>query len=305
MSKSMPESDEPCRYDTPTQASVAERIRRNFDNLTPSERKAAHALQANYPIAGLESLATFAQRAGVSHPSILRFVAKLGYSGYPDFQAALRTELEARLKSPLAKHAKTADGQTDNKNLLVRHAEVACDNIRQSIAALPLGEFEGALALLASPRNQIYLLGGRFTNSVASHVYMHLRVLRPNVEHIMGPPVSWPEYLLNMDKHAVVLVYDIRRYQPEVIRFAEQAAKRGSRIILITDSWLSPIVAHATHVLSARIEAPSNWDSLVAISTLSEALITGVGERSWARSKQRIHDLEQLRDLFEDTTDNN
>lgn len=299
MQKSTPESTDLCEYKTPAQASVAEIIRHKFNGLTPSERKAALSLQTNYPIAGLESLAGFSQRAGVSHPSILRFVAKLGYSGYPEFQAALRSELEERLKSPLAKNDRSVANTYNGKDRLIRHAEVACDNIRQSIAALPLSEFEGAVTLMCDPRNRIYLLGGRFTDSLARHVYMHLRVLRPHVEHIMGPPVSWPEYLLNMDERTVLLVYDIRRYQSEVIQFASEAAKRSVRIVLVTDTWLSPIVGQATHVLSARIEAPSNWDSLVAISTLSEALIAGVGERDWSRSKQRIHDLEQLRDLFE------
>ena len=57
---------------------VAEQIHRELGRLTPSERKPARLLLGNYPVVGLEPLASFAQRAGVSHPSILRFIAKLG-----------------------------------------------------------------------------------------------------------------------------------------------------------------------------------------------------------------------------------
>src|SRR5699024_185266 len=147
---------------------------------------------------------------GVSHPSILRFIAKLGYSGYAEFQAALRYELEARLKSPLAKQAAVA-GQ-HGMDLLARHAQAACLNIRQSIAAVPRTEFDGALELLCDTRNRVYVLGGRFTDSLATYVYMHLRVLRPHVEHVTGPPLSWSEYLVDMNRRTVVLVFDIRRY---------------------------------------------------------------------------------------------
>lgn len=299
--KSDPDSAESCSDDS-SRISVAEQIRRTFSRLTAAERKPARLLQANYPIAGLEPLAGFAQRAGVSHPSILRFIRKLGYSGYPEFQAVLRCELEARLKSPLAKRQMHKGDASDSDDLLARHAEAACDNIRQSVASLPRSEFEGALTLLGDSRNTVYLLGGRFTDSLANYIYMHLRVLRPNVAHVTGPPVSWPEYLLDMDQRAVLLVFDIRRYQQDVIRFANEAAERGASIILMTDSWLSPIMARAAYVLSARIEAPSSWDSIVAMGTLAEALIAGLNERNWSRLEPRIRELEHLRSHFENAS---
>lgn len=282
----------------PDPTSVAERIHRHLDRLTPTERKPAQLLLANYPVVGLEPLAHFARRAKVSHPSILRLIAKLGYSGYADFQAALRSELEARLKSPLAKRHEDAN-RTTGDDFLARYAEAACNNIRQSMASLPRKEFEAALTLLGDRRNTLYLVGGRFTDAVATYAYMHLRVLRPRVHHVSGPPVSWCEYALDMDQRSVLLVFDIRRYQDDVVRFAHEAAQRGARIILITDNWLSPIASHAQHVLAARIEVPSSWDSVVAIAVLAEALIASLNNRDWARLRGRIRALEQMRARFE------
>lgn len=279
--------------------SAAELIHRYLDRLTPTERKPARLLLANYPVVGLEPLATFARRAEVSHPTILRFIAKLGYDGYADFQAELRSELEARLKSPLAKRHDNASGSADTDDFLAEYAEAAAENIRQSVASMPRSEFEGALGLLGDTKNTLYLLGGRFTDAVAGYVYMHLRVLRPRVHHVSGPPVSWSEYVLDMDRHAVVVVFDIRRYQDDLIRFADEAAGRGARIILVTDNWLSPIAAHAEYVLAARIEVPSNWDSVVAMTTLMETLIAALNNRQWRRLKGRIHELERMRSHFE------
>lgn len=279
--------------------SVAELIHRRLDRLTPTERKPARLLLANYPVVGLEPLATFARRAAVSHPSILRFIAKLGYDGYAEFQAELRSELEARLKSPLAKRHEDGGASGDSEDLLARYAEAAAGNIRQSVASMPRSEFDGALELLGEAKNTLYLLGGRFTDAVAGYMYMHLRVMRPRVYHVSGPPVSWSEYVLDMDRRSVLVVFDIRRYQGDLIRFADEAAERGARIILVTDNWLSPIAAHAEYVLSARIEVPSNWDSVVAMMTLVEALIAALNDRHWPRLEGRIRELERLRVHFE------
>src|SRR5690242_6277249 len=88
---------------TPEPRSLAERIRRDMESFTPSEKRAAHVLLSHYPFAGLGTVAEFAGRAGISGPSALRFVTRLGFTGFPDFQKHLREELEAQLLSPLGK----------------------------------------------------------------------------------------------------------------------------------------------------------------------------------------------------------
>lgn len=285
--------------DAPDNTSVAERIHREIGRLTPTERKPARLLLANYPVVGLEPLASFARRAEVSHPTVLRFTAKLGFGGYAEFQAMLRTELEARLQSPLTKsHADGAE-EPGSDDFLQRFSAAVGDNIRRSIAALPRDTFEGVLDALGERHSTLYLLGGRFTDPVALYAYMHLRVLRSRVYHVSGPPVSWSEYVLDMDRRSVVVVFDVRRYQKDVIRFAEEAAERGARIILITDQWLSPIASVAEHVLPARIEVPSSWDSAATVIMLVEALIAALNNREWGRLQGRIEELERLRSDFE------
>ena len=43
---------------------------------------------------------------------------KLGFPGYPDFQTQLRAEVEARLESPLSKHARWTDGVLEKNELI-------------------------------------------------------------------------------------------------------------------------------------------------------------------------------------------
>lgn len=80
---------------------VAERVRRVQGSLSPAELKIARALMAHYPAAGLESTSGLAGRAGASPPTVVRFVARLGFEGYRQFQQSLRDEVQARRASPL------------------------------------------------------------------------------------------------------------------------------------------------------------------------------------------------------------
>src|SRR5947208_14729958 len=83
-----------------TNKGVGEVVRLRLDSLSPAERRLARVLLASYPIAGLESVARFAKRAGVSPPTVTRFITKLGFHGYPEFQESLRHEIQPRLSSP-------------------------------------------------------------------------------------------------------------------------------------------------------------------------------------------------------------
>ena len=274
---------------------VAEELRHRYQELTPTERKPAQALLASYPFAGLETVAKFAERADVSGPTILRLVGKLGFSGYAEFQQQLRDELQAQLQSPLTRHPdRFGDAEANRDGFLGRFGEAVADNIRQTIGSVHQSEFDAVVGLLSDARRPVHAIGGRFTGAIAEYLYQHLHTLRPNVRLIAGPDSGWRNHLLDTGRRHVLLVFDIRRYQPAVIRFAEESARRGATVVLFTDQWLSPISGVAKHFLTARIAVPSSWDSSAGLFVLAEAIIARVSERLWATASQRVEGLDRL-----------
>ncbi|GGB53287.1 RpiR family transcriptional regulator [Roseibium aquae] len=269
---------------------LKEAVLDRMEDFTVTERKAAHALLSNYPILGLGTVAQFADAAGVSSPTILRFVARLGFPGFSDFQTRLRQELETQLRSPLDRSSHLPN-QTAGDPLVERIVE----NVRETFAGLPKGELDSLVRLLADERRVIHLIGGRFTDALARYMAAHLRIVRPNVNHVAGQEGNWLDQLIGMGSKDVVIIFDIRRYQSELIEFARSAAAQGATIVLVTDTWMSPIVKVADHVLPARIAVPSPWDSATALLALSEVLIAGVTQHNPDRSHARMKALEGLR----------
>src|SRR5215471_8639851 len=58
--------------------------------LSPAQRRIAHYLLENLPEVAFLSSMELAERVGVSQPSVTRFAAALGFSGYPELRTALR-----------------------------------------------------------------------------------------------------------------------------------------------------------------------------------------------------------------------
>ena len=97
-----------------------------------------------------------------------------------------------------------------------------------------------------------------------------------------------------MDAGAVLIVFDIRRYEKELEKLAHLALKQGANIVLFTDAWGSPIEKYAQYCFRATVEVPSSWDSTLAINFLIEALVAEVQSRSSDQSAERIASLEQM-----------
>jgi len=274
-------------------SSISELIAERIDAMSASERKAAQTLIANYPLIGLRTVAEFSTQAGVSSPTILRFVSRLGFQSYPEFQGALQDELAAQLQSPWNRASAiqmTKDGP------IFPLMEAAIDNIRETFQHLTIQQIEDVAEAISRTRARIYLLGGRFTDPIARYMAAHLKITRPGVTHLAGQESHWRDQLIDMGKKDVLVIFDIRRYQDSLIRFAEKAQARGVEVVLITDQWLSPIARFARHVIAGRTAVPSPWDSSATLFLVAETLIAAVTRKLETSSADRIRDMEKLRD---------
>lgn len=276
---------------------VSDVIHNHYESLTRAEKQLAESLLANYPVSGLGSITTIAENAGVSTPTVVRMVQKLGFKGYPEFQARLHQELEATISGPIAKHDRWASN-APGLHILNRFADAITSNLRDTLSDMDTASFDNAAALLADRKRSLYFVGGRITGSIAEYFFTHMQVIRPKTTLMSSNSSSWPQYMLNMSAGDVLVIFDIRRYEHDMATLAEVAHANGVSILLFTDQWTSPVAKHARHTFRVRIEAPSAWDSSVVTLFVVEALIEAVQSRSWDETRERMNALEGL---FEQT----
>jgi len=270
---------------------VGEVVRQRLDMLSPAERRLARVLLASYPIAGLESVARFAERAAVSPPTVTRFITKLGFRGYPEFQESLRREVQSRLSSPLARYR-----DEPKRNSAINHAlEVASHNLKATVDLLSERDVKEAVSLLADVRRRVMVLGGRVSAPLARYLAGQLHLLRPGVGLVDAERTTPAQQLIDMRKTDVLVVFDYRRYQPDTIECARVAGARGCDVVLFTDQWLSPASAYARQVLVTSVETVGPFDSLVGATAVVEALIAAVLRELGPRAEARMQSLERLR----------
>jgi DNA-binding MurR/RpiR family transcriptional regulator len=184
---------------------------------------------------------------------------------------------------------------SSSRPLIDPFAEASVANLQGTFRNLPEDEFSAIVEMMCDRRRSVHLIGGRFTDALARYLASHLSLVRPDVRHVPSGIGVWRDRLLDIRRRDVLIVFDIRRYQEDVVAFAQDAAGRGAEIVLVTDQWISPLSRQAKHVLACRVAAPSRWDSSVVLLAVVEALTAAATKRLGAFARKRTEELESLR----------
>lgn len=263
-------------------------------DLTPSERKVVRALLDQYPRNGLGPMARLAEHAGVSDPTIVRLVKKLGFGGYADFQEALLSDMDHRLRSP-----RTLLQPRSQQNKNDAWAHYLADSHRLLVDTQALAQPEDVRILvewLLDSRHQIYCFGGRFSILLANYLLNHLRLLRPGC-FALEDNALLPDRLYDLQRQDVVLVFDYRRYQTQALRVATAAKNNNARVVLFTDVYASPLREMADLIISAPVESASPFDTMVPALAQVEALIACLTLRV-PDPADRLEGIDALRNDF-------
>ncbi|UNK39971.1 MurR/RpiR family transcriptional regulator (plasmid) [Shinella sp. H4-D48] len=270
---------------------VSQRIRVLRDRLPPAELAVANSISDNYPMGGLMPVVQLAANAGTSPPTVVRFVRKLGFEGYPEFQEALRQEAQNRLFSPVGSYPDNRDFSGE-LSAVGQAQHVYLESIRNTFASLSDAEIANAVRLLCAPEHDIVVIGGRFSQVLAQQLYRYLSILRSEVR------LSVPDIhsLVDLRPSTVAVVFDFRRYQQTTINWGIEAINKGTKIILVTDQYLSPLASKATALLTASNKGPEPFDSMTAAFALTELLISETARMLGEPARNRLSEFVQRQD---------
>lgn len=262
----------------------------SMDSLSNSERRVARALLAAYPAAGLTTVADLAAAAGVSPPTVVRFAARLGYTGFPQFQKALVHEVNEGMGSPLKQYE--ARDRAADEGILDHARQTFQSALNASFDGLPEWEFERLVRFVSDESRDVRVVGGRFSRLLAEYLTHHLQLLRARVQVVPREELSRQTTIADAGASTILIAYDYRRYDDATARFAEGMKAAGATVVLLTDNWLSPVAKVSDVVLPCRVDAPSPFDSLVPAMAVTEAVVAAVTETLGDRGKARLEQVE-------------
>ena len=164
-------------------------IDRHLSDFSASDTRVARSILEKYPVSALGGIEDIARQSGVSASTVTRFVKRLGFRRFADFQRAIRLEVQDNEVSPLAlfrKHQSKPARSSNPDRLLIGHMS---ESLKKLLNASTQRALDKAANLLRDAPARIYLLGGRWSSAAAQYAAFQLTSLRGEI-HVLAPQAS-------------------------------------------------------------------------------------------------------------------
>jgi DNA-binding MurR/RpiR family transcriptional regulator len=246
---------------------------RDLGRLTPSEVRIAEHMEQVYPMVALETVTTICEYANVGRATVVRFVQKLGYESYSQFQRDLHSEILQRLQGPQGKLNERRPNQLGaDGDLFRRHCDQTIRNINEAACRNDYRLIKKAARLLARCKGDIYVMGHRTSFALAAFFHYQLDYLRDGVRLCSNFWGNLSNSVSRIKPEDLLFLFFNSRYSRLSETVAHWFAAHGCGIILLTDREANPLSKVATLQLVAPSQGIGFFDSRVATFVVFETL---------------------------------
>jgi RpiR family transcriptional regulator, carbohydrate utilization regulator len=274
---------------------LIDRIRQRLEELNRSERKVADVILADPATATGMSIATLAQAASVSEPTVNRFCRSFEAKGYPDFKIKLAQSLAGG--TPYVSQAVEPDDTAADYTEKIFGATIAAlDNARRQTDP---ARIERVVDYLIQAR-QLHFFGLGASGAVAQdaqHKFFRFNIpVTAYVDVLMQRMVA-----SSCHTGDVVVVISWTGRTRELVDIARLARESGAVVLGITAPD-SPLARECTETL--EVATPEDTDHYMPMTSrmiqlaLIDVLATGVTLR---RGEDFLGHLKKIKDSLKDT----
>jgi len=256
------------------------RLKAGFKDLSPQLKEAARWVIDHPADVALLSMREQARRAGIAPATLTRLAKRLGLRGYDGVR---KLHADAVRQRPDSYRGRAEEllvrRDSEGDSALVQDIFASLTQHLQNISSPDsIDRFTAAADMIASA-DRVFCLGQRSSFSVA-YIFHYVRSLfGSNSVLVDGSGGSGIDALRAIGKGDVLLAISVNRYVRHTIDAAKFARDRGARVVALTDSEMSPLVALADEAILVRTETPSFFHTMTPAFAAVECLAALVAAR--------------------------
>lgn len=244
---------------------------------TPELQKAATHVLENSNLISVSSIRKMAHDADVKPNTLVRMARALGFEGYEDFRKPFR-ERVIRGREDFPDRARWLQSLSRGGKLPRLYGEMAAasiENIESLFSDIDAKTVKNAADAIVSARTT-YVLGVGIANAIAGN-FAYLASMAVGSVVAIPRDGSLPvDGLVRADENDLLIAMTFKPYRREVVEAVNLAVVHGIKVIGISDSPASPILAKAEHRFVVPMDTPQFFTSTVALSALLETIMAFV-----------------------------
>jgi len=274
------------------------RIQR-LEKLTLSEKKIADFFSRNYTDLVFENLTTISKNTNVSKPTVLRFIAKLGFKRFIEFKDALRKELTLTHDTLHIRYSlKKKLMQNSNDDIIAQNFTNTIKNLETTYDQINKQQFMNIAKTIAKVKGKVYICGQRSSHALAYMFENMIRRVLSNTVLIKNSCSTEPDILMDVNEKDVLFCIFRHPYGDQTLKIIEYFKTCRAKVLLLTDSEISPAADKIDHQLIIDTEGVSVFTSSTSILAILEALNVAVLGFCDCEISDRLEKAEELYKIF-------
>lgn len=269
-----------------------EKLHQRGPGMPQSQKQVAAYFCSHLERASYQTIAQIAAATGVSETTVVRLAYALDFSSFSEMQRTIRQELLSGQAKP---DMDCSQKDNDPYGYLLQHE---METLQEALRLLDREAMDRAVDLLCQA-DRVYTLGRRSSCAACRWFHSNAMQIRNNVFR-----VDDLTDFVDVTQDSVALVVCYHPYAKDTIALAQQIKELGARIILITDSHLSPVTELADVVLlsgNAKHEY-SFCNSITGPVAVMNVLMIGM-TRKLPDCTERLRRAKQIRGSFNAATE--
>jgi DNA-binding MurR/RpiR family transcriptional regulator len=270
--------------------SLVDRISALRPSLTPRARTLADYILHHSRKVVFMTIKQLAAAGEVSESSVVRFIGRMGFKGYPEFIQSLRDAVDTNLT--LLDRVELADsGEPESESLRQTISEEMA-NLRQLYETFDADAMRKAVDYLDAAR-EICVIGSRLSYTMAYYMGWGLTKLRPGIRLLKGSDSTCVDCLTIAPPETLVVIFATSRYPNELIKLSRLVRRLGHKCIVLCDSPLCPLIQFADLTLVAPAMNIPIYGSPTTLFALINSLIRELVKRGGTRLREHQESLER------------
>lgn len=252
--------------------------------LTKKEKLIAEYVLDHFTEACFITSTEIAKRLHVSDSSVIRFTRTLGYSGFMDFQKAIRKTYTERINSVSEKitvpseRLKLSISKLDQSDIVESYFSNVIQNLKSCINNNDTIDFERAAGLIVGSKRK-FIVTSRMNSGVGDLLLLLLKHLLPDVYETSHPALNVIDHLCDITENDCVIIVSFPRYSEMDMLAAQMAYDAGAKVVLITDKASAPLAQYATQLLTVSVDSNTFFNSYVGVLFTMELLCSFISKK--------------------------
>lgn len=263
---------------------LMQRISEEYEGLSKQLKVIAKYIEEHRTTLVLERITDIAQACEVQPSAIVRFAQRFGFSGFSDMQALFRDSFapaqgnvnnyQKRIRTVIASQ-NTPLSNTELTQSFLSACQQGLEELSQSLDPAAI---DAAVELLYKAEN-IYVVGVRRMFPIASYVCYALQHTQKRVHLISGLGGMYHDQVRSIRENDLMIAISFQPYGRETRYCARVAAQNKAKLLVISDSKMSPLARNASTVLTVKEGTAFAFRSMSSTISLCQALFIALSYR--------------------------